>query len=275
MIKVISFSIIRSLFVTIIIAILFYSIIHDDREVEFNRLILTIYPNYQDIKVQQQPLIKFIDSTKNTNKVLYEIRYLISNLHTYDTMKCKLAKIDGRVPYIVDRNKNLNKITLKLRSLDLSSLEICKEELISNIEMIFENHRNELLASLNEQKNFYVPYQAEQEAYKIFTSLSYLINEINQDDSKNSDLLMMYEKLTQKFIDHQDLIYGLAEKKIKTFNFLKSTEYEFNKTTETNISRRDSVYIMLFFGLFIILFLLDLKFVQKISLFEFAKKILN
>ena len=76
---------------------------------------------------------------------------------------------------------------------------------------------------------------------------------------------MMYEKLTQKFIDHQDLIYGLAEKKIKTFNFLKSTEYEFNKTTETNISR-DSVYIMLFFGLFIILFLLDLNLFQNITI---------
>ena len=78
---------------TIIIAILFYSIIHDDREVEFNRLILTIYPNYQDIQVQQQPLIKFIDSTKNTNKVLYEIRYLISNLHTYDTRSVNLQKL--------------------------------------------------------------------------------------------------------------------------------------------------------------------------------------
>ena len=107
-----------------------------------------------------------------------------------------------------------------------------------------------------------------QRSFAIFSGLQNLVTSGKQTDKQ---ILEIFEQLKQQAIDYQNNLYDLSEQKIKDFKFLKSIDYKFLTVKEDKVTRKQSLVILVFFSLFILLTLLDIKFIQKLSL----RKIIN
>jgi len=263
MIKSIILSISRSLFVSIILIGASYNIILGDKEVQFHQLSIFVNPNNETIAFSDSSYIKFIDGSNNGEKLIKKVSAIINAIHSNTLAKCKLQKVDGRVPYEVKKDINNSFITLNLNSPNILDLEICKDEVINKIKLMFEDERAKLLQAFNEHKSYKLNYEVSMQSFSIFSNLQQLL--LSGKKSEN-EILELHEKFTQQTIDYQNKLYKISEQKIRDFIFLSSINYEFSTIKENKASREQSLVILVFFSLFILLTLLDIKFIQKLSL---------
>jgi hypothetical protein len=265
-------SISRSLLVSIIFIGIFYNTILGDKKVEFHQLKIDIYPNPLAIVLSDTSTLIFKMDSSNLEKLIKQIKILINDLHKDNLGKCKLQKKDGRVPYSVERDSITNNVTLTLSSPSILDLENCKDVVINKIELIFEDERNQVLESFAQQKAYKYEYELTQKSFSIFSNLQQLII---LGQSEENEVKELYEKFREQTIVYQNKLYDLSEQKIKDFNFLQSIDYRFSKIQETKFSRSQSLVVLVFFSIFILLTLLDIKFIQKLSLKRIIDKFFN
>lgn len=268
MTKKIIISLSRSLLISIIFIGASYNIILGNKEVEYQKLDIIIFPGEETVELTDSPLIKFRDGSKNNKKLIYKIGTIIDSIHNNTLTKCKIQKMKGRVPYEVKKDINSNSITLSLSSTNILDLKICKDEIIDEIELVFEDQRAQILGRFFQHKKYKFDYEVSQRSFAIFSGLQNLVTSGKQTDKQ---ILEIFEQLKQQAIDYQNNLYDLSEQKIKDFKFLKSIDYKFLTVKEDKVTRKQSLVILVFFSLFILLTLLDIKFIQKLSL----RKIIN
>ena len=124
MIRSIILSISRSLFVSIIFIGASYNIILGDKEVQFHQLSIFVNPNNETITLSDSSYIKFREGSDNGEKLIKKVSTLINAIHNNTLEKCKLQKVDGRVPYEVKKDINQSFVTLNLNSPNILDLEI-------------------------------------------------------------------------------------------------------------------------------------------------------